>query len=69
MGSDRAVARRVQELVRVPTGRQRAGLGFAIADHAAGDQIGIIEDRAMRVQQRVAEFPAFVDGAGRFRRD
>ena len=68
-GQHGAVARRVEELVGVPAGGQRAGLGFAIADHAAGHQIGIIEDRAMGMQQRVAEFAALVDGAGRFRRD
>ncbi len=67
-GQDSAIARRIEELVRMPTGSQRAGLGFAIADNAAGDKTGIIEYRAMRVQHRVAKLAAFVDRAGRFRR-
>ena len=48
---------------------QRAGFRFAVADDAADEQIGIVEDRAVGVQQRIAEFAAFVDGAGRFGRD
>ena len=59
----------IEKLVRVPGGRQRTGLGFTVADDAGGDQIGIVEDRAERVAQRVAELAAFVDAAGRFRRD
>ncbi len=67
-GQHRAVARRIQELVGVPTGSERAGLGFAIADHAAHQQVGIVERRAVGVHQRVAQLAAFVDGAGRFGR-
>ena len=39
----RAVADRVEEFVGMPGGRQRAGLGFAVADHAGDDEIRIVE--------------------------
>ena len=61
----RAVARRIEELVRVPAVGERAGLGLAVADHAGDDQVGIVEGRAVGVRQRVAELAAFVDRAGR----
>ena len=64
----RAVGRRIEKLVRVPRGGQRAGFGFTVADHAGRDQIGIVEDRAEGVAQRVSQLPAFVNAAGRFRR-
>ena len=60
----RAVARGIEEFVGMPAGGQRAGLGFAVADHAAGDQIGIVEHRAVSVQQRVAQLAAFIDRSG-----
>ena len=66
-GQHRAIARRVEEFVGMPTRGARTGFGFAIAHDAAGDEIGIIENRAVRVQNGVAEFAAFVNGAGRFR--
>ena len=64
-----AVARRVEELVRVPARRQRAGLGLAVADHARREQVGVVEHRAVRVGERVAELAALVDRAGRLGRD
>ena len=36
-GQNSAIVDGVQEFVRVPTGRERPGFGFAVADHAAGD--------------------------------
>ena len=45
----RAVADRVEELVRVPRRRQRPGLGLAVADHAGDDQIRVVEGGAVRV--------------------
>jgi hypothetical protein len=57
----RAVRRRVQELVAVPGGRQRSGLGLAVADYAGNDQPRIIERGAIGVGQRIAEFAALVD--------
>ena len=65
----RAIARRIEKLVRVPAGRERSGLRFAVADDAGDDQIRIVERGAVRVRQRVAELAAFVDRARRFRRD
>ena len=40
-----------------------ARLGFTVSDHAAHEQIGIIESRAKRVCDRIAEFAAFVNRA------
>ena len=65
----RAVADRVEELVRVPCGGQRSGLRLAVADHAGDDQIGVVERHAVRVGEAVPEFPAFVNRAGRLGRD
>ena len=53
----------------MPRGRQRPGLGLAVADDAGDDQIGVVERHAVGVRQAVAKLAAFVDGAGRFRRD
>ena len=65
-GQHGAVAEGVQELVGMPGGGQRAGLGFAIADHRGDDQVGVVEGGAEGVGEAVAEFAAFVDGAGGF---
>ena len=65
----RAVGGRVEEPVRMPAGRQRAGLGLAVADDAGDDQAGVVEGGAVRVRHRVAELAALVDGARRLRRD
>ncbi len=61
-----AVALGIQELVRVPTRCQRPGLGLAIADHACDDEIRVVECRAIRMRQRIAQFAAFVNRPGRF---
>ena len=63
-----AVVAGVQEAVRMPGGGKRPGLGLAVADDAGDDQPGIVERRPMRMHQRVAELPAFMDRARRFRR-
>ena len=65
---DGAIAHRVEKLVRMPAGRERPGLRFAVADDAGDDEIRVVERGAMSVRQRVAELAAFVDRAGRFRR-
>ena len=59
----------IEKLVRVPARGERAGLRFAVADDGGHDEVGIVERRAVGVTQRVAEFAAFVNRAGRFRRD
>ena len=66
---NRAVAHRVDELVRVPCRGERPCLRFAVADDAGDDQIGVVERHSIRVREAVAEFAAFVDRAGRLRRD
>ena len=66
---DRPVRRRVQELVRVPARRERPRLGLAVADDARDEQVGVVERRAERVRERVAELAALVDRARRLRRD
>ncbi len=64
-----AVADRVDELVGVPGGGERSGLGFAVADDAGDDQVGIVEAGAVGVRQAVAELAALMDGARGFRCD
>ena len=64
----RAVLGRVEELTRMPASGQRSRLGFAVADHAGHDQVGIVERRPVGVHERVAELAALVDGARRLRR-
>ena len=48
----RPVADRVEELGRLPRGRQRPRLGLTVADHARHDQAGIVEHRPERVTGR-----------------
>jgi hypothetical protein len=64
-----AVADRIQELVRVPRGRERTRFGFTITDHARHDGVGMIERHPVGMGQAVAEFAAFVNRAWRFRCD
>jgi hypothetical protein len=61
-----AVGRRVEKLVRMPTGGQGPRFGLAVADHASREKIGVIEHRAVGVRKGVAQFAPFVDRAGRF---
>jgi hypothetical protein len=61
---DRAVPGRVQELVRMPAGRERPRLGLAVSDDACHEQIRIVERGAVRVREAVAELSALVDRAG-----
>ena len=64
----RSVGQRVQELVRVPAGRHRPGLGLAVPDGAGDDQAGVIEGRTVGMRQRIAELAPLVDRPGRLRR-
>ena len=57
------IVRRVEELVRVPAGGQRAGLGLAVADDAGDDQVRVVERRAEGMAQAVAELAPLVDRA------
>ena len=65
----RAVANRIDELVRMPRGGERPGLRLAVADDARDDEFRVVERRAVGVRQAVAELAAFVDRARRLRRD
>ena len=58
-----AVARRVQELVRMPCGRQRPGFSFSIADHAGNDEVRIVKGRTKGMGKSIAEFAALMDGS------
>ena len=53
----------------MPARGQRAGLGLAVADDAADEQVRVVERRAVGVRQRVAQLAALVDRAGRLGRD
>ena len=57
----RAVAVRVEEAHALPRALERTRLGFAVADHARHDQVGVVERGAEGVHERVAELAAFVD--------
>ena len=64
-----SVASGVEELVRVPCRRKRAGLGFPVADHASHEEVGIVERGSERMDDRVAQFATLVDGTRRLWRD
>ncbi len=64
-----AVAHGIEKLVGVPTRGERPRLRLAVADHAGDDEVGVVEGRAVSVRNRITEFPALMDGAGRLRRD
>ena len=68
-GQHGAVVDRIEKFVRVPTGRERAGLCFAVADDARDEQVGIVERGAEGMRQRVPQLAAFVNRTGRLRRD
>ena len=68
-GQHAAVAHGVEELVAVPAGGQRPGLGLAVADDAGDDQVGVVKGRPVGVRQGVAQLTAFVDRTGRLRGD
>ena len=52
----------------MPACRQGPGLRLSIADDAEHSQLGVVERSAVRVDQRVAQLAAFVDGTRRLRR-
>src|SRR5450759_2346182 len=64
-----AVGQRIDELVRVPAGRERSGLGLAVADHCGDQEVRVVERRAVRVREGVAELAALVDRSWRLRGD
>src|SRR5450755_4023797 len=64
-----SIENRVEKLVGLPGGRQRAGLRLAVADDAGDDQGRIVERCPKRMTERVAQLTAFMDGTRRRRRD
>ena len=64
---DGSIANRIQELVGMPRGGKRAGLGFAVPDHDGDDEIGIVKSRAVGVRDGIAKFAAFVNRTWRLR--
>ena len=67
-GQHGAVARGIEELVRVPARRERAGLRLAVADDAGHDEVAVVERGAVGVRDRVSELASFVNRARRLRR-
>jgi hypothetical protein len=67
-GEHRAIVDGIEELVGVPARRERTCLGLAVAYHAADEQVGVIERRAVGMRQGVAELAALVDRPRRLRR-
>ncbi len=53
--------------MRLPGAGQGTGLGLAVTDDARHDEVRVVERRAVRVRERVAELAALVDGSGRLR--
>src|SRR6266478_1463207 len=66
---NRAIARRIQKLARVPACCQRSSFCFAVTDNTTNDQIRIIERGPVSVRDRVTKFAAFVNRARSLRRD
>ncbi len=63
-----AVGDRIEKLVGLPGGRQRAGLRLAVADDTGDDQPRVVERGPEGVAERVAQLAAFVDRSRRRRR-
>ncbi len=68
-GQHCAICRGIDELVGVPARRQWSGFRFAVTHDAGDDQVGIVEGRAVGMDERVAKFAAFVNRARCLRRD
>ncbi len=66
-GQHGAVVDRVEEFVRVPARGMRAGLRFAIADHAGDQQIGIVKGRAKGMRERIAQLASLMNRTWRLR--
>jgi hypothetical protein len=66
---NRSVRDRIEEFVGLPGGRQRARFRLAVADDAGDNEPRVVECGAKGVAERISEFAALVDGAGRRRRD
>ena len=63
------VADRVEELVGMPCGGQWAGLGFAVADDAGDDQLGIVKRCPEGMADRIPQLAALMNRPRRLRRN
>ena len=63
------VADRVEELVGMPCGGQRAGLGFAVADDAGDDQVRIVERGPEGMADRISQLAPLMNRPRRLRRN
>jgi hypothetical protein len=59
----RAVTPGIEEANVLPGARQRARLGLAVADDCGHNEVWVVEGRAERVREYVAELSAFMDRA------
>ena len=64
----RAIAAGIEKLVDVPGSGQGSGFRLAIPYDCRNDQVRVIEGRAAGMREHIAQFTAFVDGPGGFRR-
>src|SRR5581483_7375933 len=62
----RAIGYRVEKFVGMPGRSQGTGFGLSIPHRACDDEVGIIKGGSIRMGDRVAELPSFIDGAGGF---
>jgi len=62
-----AVADRIEELVGLPRGRERARFSFAVADDTRDHEVGIIEGGPEGVAERVPKLTTFVNRTRRRR--
>src|SRR5262249_15093340 len=60
-GKHGAVTCGIEKLSGMPTCGKRPSLALAVADHAAGQQAWIVEDRPAGMRQGIAQFSAFID--------
>src|SRR5262249_5329460 len=57
-----AIAHGIQEAIALPASLEGTGFGFAIANYADDEKVGIIKSGAKSVQERIAQFTALMDG-------
>ncbi len=51
---DRTIPRGIKKVDRLPASLKWTGLGFPVTDDTGNNQVGIVEGRTKRVNQRVA---------------
>src|ERR1700690_491112 len=63
----RAIARGIEEVDSLPRSFEWSGLRLAITDYARDDKLGVVECRAERMHERIAELTALVNGTWNMR--